>query len=310
MAAPPRLSVILPTRNGEAELRRLLPALGAQALDGGFELLAIDSESSDGTVALLQEHGADVESIRREEFEHGRSRNRCAERARGELLVFLSQDVVPVDDRFLSALAAAFDDPRMAGSYARVLPHPDDDPLTARTVLELPEASEEPSVRDLDAVEGLWRFEPEERARYLRFNNVASAVRTDVFREIPLPPTSFGEDFAWAARALTAGWRIAFVPEAAVYHAHDYDLGGAFRRYRVDAAFHAQIHGWRMRPNALSALRGFLYEVGRDVRYLKRHRGRGRVSSLLRSPGLRAAQVWGQYLGSRGNGPRIWRGDP
>ena len=43
-----------------------------------------------------------------------------------------------------------FDDPRVAGSYSRVLPAPGDDALAARTVLDLPEASEEPWVRDLD----------------------------------------------------------------------------------------------------------------------------------------------------------------
>lgn len=293
----PRLSIILPTFNGERHLARLLPMLARQELAGGFEIRAIDSESSDATRDLLEGAGAAVMRIARAEFKHGTARNRCAAGARGELLVFLSQDVVPRDERFLEHLAAAFDDPRVAGAYARILPHADDDPLTARTVLEQPEASEEPLLRDLDGVGPVWDMKAEERAAHLHFNNIASCIRRSVFAKIPFPDVAFGEDFAWAARALTHGHRIRFVPESVVYHAHRYGLESAFERYRVDAAFHRLIHGYRVRPTLASVARGILYEMRQDVRYVLKNGG---ALHLLRSPGLRTAQVLGQYFGSRG----------
>lgn len=312
MLKPPRVSVILPTLDGEQDLVRLLPALKEQDFDGELEIRAIDSHSTDGTRELLQRYGATIQDIPRSEFGHGSARNRCAAGSEAEFLVFLSQDAVPADGRFLSTLLDAFQDRRVAGAYSRVLPHPEDDPLTCRTVLELPEASDEPFVRDLDEVGGgVWDLGPEERGRYLRFNNVASAIRNSVFREIPFPDTRFAEDFAWAARALTAGHRIAFVPDSVVYHAHAYNMRSAFERYRIDSAFHEQVHGWKLRPTALSAARGFLYEVGRDMRYLAGATVPGRVRHILRSPGLRAAQVLGQYMGSKGRSPRFWKGkDP
>lgn len=298
--AHPRVSVVLPTFNGEDDLRRMLPKLLEQDFDGGVEICAIDSSSADGTVALLKEVGARVEVIPQAEFSHGPTRNHCALSARGEFLVFMSQDVMPAHKSFLSELIGAFEDERVAGAYSRVLPHPDDDPLTARTVLDLPESSEQAFVRDLDSVQGLWELDPDERIRYLRFNNVASAIRTSVFGEFPFPPTAFAEDFAWASRVLSRGWRIAYVPTSVVQHAHAYTLRSAYERYRVDAAFHRQAHGWLVRPSAFSAMRGFLYEVREDIRYVRRHHCK--TSTLLRSPGLRAAQVLGQYAGSHGWG--------
>jgi hypothetical protein len=65
------------------------------------------------------------------------------------VLVFLSQDAVPRDKGFLSALASAFDDPKVAGAYARILPREDDDPLTARTVLSAGESGESGETRRL-----------------------------------------------------------------------------------------------------------------------------------------------------------------
>lgn len=299
---PPRASILLPTYNGEAHLRRLLPKLQSQRLEGGFEVLAVDSSSSDGSRALLEAAGARVRVIPKAEFRHGATRNLCAREARGEFLVFLSQDVEPRDESFLAELLAAFDDPRVAGAYSRVLPRPDDDPLTRRTVLEAPEASEQPSERVLEGVARVEALPARERAEYLRFNNVASAIRASVFHALPFPEVDFGEDCAWAARALDAGWRLRFVPSSVVYHAHRYTPGSAYQRYKVDAAFHRAVHGHRLRPSLLSAARGFLWEVLQDLRFLKKEGGPGLLKHLLRSPCLRGAQVLGQYVGSHGWG--------
>lgn len=299
-SACPRASIVLPTWNGEEELEQLLPALARQQLPGGFEILAVDSSSRDASVALLKEFNADVEIIDASDFGHGRTRNACAKRARGEFLVFLSQDVVPTGTDYFQRLLAPFEDERMAGTYARVLPLEDSDLLSARTVRDLPESSSDPVVRDLDGLEGLWELSPRLRAEYLRFNNVASAIRRSVFEQLPFPDVAFGEDFAWAARALTAGWRIAYTPDAAVQHAHRYGPRTAFKRYRVDALFHRQAHGWLLRPNLTSVLRGWLYELRADVRAIAAAGVWSHLPDLLRAPALRGGQILGQYAGSRG----------
>jgi len=303
--ASPVISILLPTWNGEADLARLLPVLAAQREVGEVEILATDSSSEDGSVALLRAAGAEVTVIEQAEFGHGKTRNQLAARARGELLVFLSQDVLPADERFLAELVAPFEDPEVVGVYSRVLPHAEDDPLTARTVLDAPEAREEGRTACMGA-ENLWESSPEERAASLRFNNVASAVRASFFAEVPFPDVPFGEDFAWAARALTRGRKICFAPRSVAHHAHRYTARQAFERYSIDAAFHREIHGHRLRPSLLSVLRGLAYEVREDVRFVRGRRVPGGLRHLLRSPALRGAQVLGQFWGSQRWGRRFW----
>lgn len=301
----PRCSVCIPTWNGEAFLRRLLPALAAQELAGGFEIVAVDSSSTDRSRGLLEAASARVRTIPKAEFRHGATRNLAGSDARGELLVFLSQDALPAGNDFLARLLEPFNDARVAGAYARILPNPGDDPLTARTALDQPEARSEPLACELDGRE-LEALAPAERAELSRFNNVASAIRASVFRALPFPDVSFGEDSAWAEQALRAGWRIAFAPASVVYHAHAYGPREAFRRYRIDAAFQRAVHGFRVRPGAVSVVRGVLYEVQRDLRYLGEHRPRALFRHALRSPVLRTAQVLGQLVGSRGWGRDPW----
>lgn len=303
----PRVSICLPTYNGARDLARLLPALDALRTPSGdlalasayAEVLAVDSSSSDTTVELLRAQRVHVEVIPKQHFRHGATRNRIAARARGEFLVFLSQDALPIGAHFLVDLLRGFADPRTAGICARILPHPDDDPLTQRTVLSQPEAGDQPQNFELTEADGLWTLPERRRLQLLAFNDVASAIRASVFEQIPFPDMAFGEDVAWAARALSAGWRLRFEPAAVVQHAHRYSPRMAFARYRVDASFRRQVLGQVVRPSLLSVARGISYEVREDLRFLARHPAPGRWRALAGSPLLRGAQVLGQYLGAR-----------
>lgn len=282
---PPKVSVLIPTWNGEADLERLLPALRAQELAEGFEIRAIDSDSSDRTRELLAAASVPCVRIDRREFGHGRTRNALARAAQGEILVFLSQDALPRDASFLANLTRPFADPGLAGASARILPHAHDDPLTARTVLAAPDASAQP-----EEISGA--------SERVRFNDVASAVRRAVLEALPFPDLQFGEDSAWAELALAAGWKLQFVPSAVVFHAHRYGPRAAFARYKIDARFQREVHGRRVRPTLLSLARGVAYEVWSDARFVLRQRAS--LVHLARSPLLRTAQVLGQYVGSRG----------
>lgn len=286
----PRVSFCLPTWNGEHDLERLLPAIERSRVPGGHEIVAIDSSSSDRTADVLRDAGARLRIIEQSLFRHGATRNALVREARGDVLVFLSQDAAPRDDTTFTRLVAALDDERTAGAFARLLPHDDDDALTARTVMDAPESSSTPRVYDLAAGERPKDGDP-------RFHNVACAVRASVLRALPFPDVEFGEDEAWARAALESGWRVRYVPEAAVLHAHRYSPKTAFARYKTDAAFHARVNARAVRPNLWSVVKGVAHEVRADWRFVRREKLP--LGTLLRSPALRAAQVWGQYVGSR-----------
>jgi len=59
----PRVSILLPTRDGERDLERLLPVLARQQVSGGVEFLATDTASRDRSVEFLRRAGFAVESV-------------------------------------------------------------------------------------------------------------------------------------------------------------------------------------------------------------------------------------------------------
>src|SRR5258706_3261125 len=93
--SPPRVSIVLPTRNGAATLPDLLAALARQRTSVPLEIVAVDSESTDGTIEILRPRVDQLISIPAATFDHGLTRNLGIERASGELVVLLVQDALP-----------------------------------------------------------------------------------------------------------------------------------------------------------------------------------------------------------------------
>ena len=120
-----KISVIIPTRNGAETLPALLGKLTAQtvAID---ELLIVDSQSSDDTIQIAKQYNAQIVTIPQSEFDHGATRNMMAKRASGDLLVFFTQDAVPLHSDILERLTAPFyTDGKICISYGRQLPNLD-----------------------------------------------------------------------------------------------------------------------------------------------------------------------------------------
>jgi rhamnosyltransferase len=115
------LRVIVPTLNAAADWPRFAPALLACVRPD--HVLLVDSESTDGTVALARQAGFSVCSISRAEFDHGGTRQRAAGMLpEAEILVYLTQDAVLAGPDEFKKLLTAFNAPQVAAVYGRQLP--------------------------------------------------------------------------------------------------------------------------------------------------------------------------------------------
>lgn len=229
-------SIILLLKNAGRQLEEILQAIFTQDASFEFEVIAVDSGSTDGTLDLLKRFPLRVEQIAPEQFQHGATRNLGASLAQpsAEYLVFLTQDASPADSGWLANLIAPLRaDPRAAGAFSRHLPRPGTSPAlarqmttawqsggTQRLVKEMP-ASREAYARDL--------------FYYIFFSNTSSALRRAVWEQYPFAAVDFAEDAVWADQVLRAGYRVIYEPASRVLHAHNYPLLEQFRQ-NVDHA--------------------------------------------------------------------------
>lgn len=217
------LTVIIPTLNGGERFRRLLARLAVQSVIVD-ELLVVDSDSDDATVAIAEEFGAHVIPIKREEFDHGSTRSMAAKRSSNDYLLFLTQDAVP-DDRHLieRLLVPLLEDQQVVMSYGRQIAAPDAT-IFAKTLrsFNYPEQSEIRNFLD-KTTRGL---------KTIFASNSCALYRKDALEQVGFFPEGliFGEDTCVAGRIVMAGYAVAYVAEAVVVHSHNYSLLEEFRR--------------------------------------------------------------------------------
>ncbi len=101
----PSISVVLPTFNNEATLPAALASLAAQRYAGDVDVLCIDGNSHDRTVAIARAHGARVIDNPQRNEEEGRALG--LEAAEGELVLLLDADNELVGEEWLARLVAA-----------------------------------------------------------------------------------------------------------------------------------------------------------------------------------------------------------
>lgn len=227
------VGLCIPTHNAGACLGRQLLAL-ARIRELFHRVLIIDSGSRDGTAEHFRAEDYEVICIPATEFDHGGTRQMVVELMDDcDIVVFLTQDAIPVSLEATRPLLDAFNDPEVAISYGRQLPCPGAGPIEAHARLfGYPATSRIKSKASV----------PELGLRAAVVSNSFAAYRRNILISLGGFPkkTLFGEDTLVGAKAILAGWKIAYVGDAEVYHSHGYSLLQEFRRYFDNGAFYSR----------------------------------------------------------------------
>jgi len=289
------VSVLLVTRDGAATLGETLAAIRAQRTDFPFEIVAIDSGSTDGTVELLARGADRLLEIAPRDFNHGTTRNAGVAACRGELVTLLVQDALPAADDWLESLIAPLRrDPRLAGTCARQLPRQAASAVTRHYLAGWAAAAAEPRTMEVRDAPAWSALAPAERLALCTFDDVCACIRRSVWERFPFQPTAIAEDVEWAREVLLAGWRLAYVPQARVVHSHERSARHELRRTRAIHRRLGDLVGLRTIPTAGHLLRAFAATVPLHARLACR-----RPAGLPRALALAVAWPLGQYLGGR-----------
>ncbi|MDD5489278.1 MAG: glycosyltransferase family 2 protein [Candidatus Moranbacteria bacterium] len=297
-------TIFFPLLNGISDhFEETLNAVRKQKVGFPFEIVAIDTGSTDGTVEFLEKQ-SDIRfsQIPNSQFSHGGTRQKGAEMAKGEFVVFLTQDATPTDESWLGRVIKNFEDPEVVGVCSRVIPRKDAHILKKIEVnndLSGRKERIEAQIKNKDDFEKL-SF-PEKRRDYYFFNDVSSAVRKDYILRNPLPAINFAEDVEFAKYALADGKKIIFEPEAVVRHSHDYKILKTFKRNLVDSEYHKKHLGIKNVPALKNVFQNVAMLVRRDWREMKKYNPSffNILVAILYSPLIHFAEQLGQYKGTK-----------
>ena len=276
----PRISVIIRSYNNAGVIEETLTALFAQRLQN-FELINVDSGSTDGTVEIIKKFNSTPVQLPASEYKPGRVLNRAIEKSQGDYLVFLNSDATPVDIRWLETLIAPLEKPTVAATFGR----------------QQSRGNARPGVkRDFQRA-----FGDGNHSKWKRhfFSLANSAIRRGLWEAHPFSEElQFSEDVEWAFWARNAGLCVEYVPEACVVHSHNYTVPETWRRFVGEGEADAKIFPWSAwRGSFLRyALLPYFADVIRDMAFSL---SLGTVRGMVESPIYRAAEKYGRYWGFR-----------
>jgi rhamnosyltransferase len=198
-------SVVIRAKNEARFIGEVLGAIQRQQGADPFEVIVVDSGSTDATLDIVKGFDVRLIEIAPESFTYGRALNIGIEAASGEFIASLSAHSTPAHDGWLAGLIEPFNNGRVAGVVGRQIPR------SNATWLELL------GMR----MSGVMSERRELRHRSPRFSNANSGLRRTLWQRVPFDESVAGaEDFAWARTMLALGYLVAYEPKAAVYHSH------------------------------------------------------------------------------------------
>ena len=232
------VSVIIPTYNAGAQFEILLQRLQAQKKVRRIEIIIIDSGSTDETERLSKQYGVRYISISHESFTHSYARNKGAGEATGDLLLFMTQDALPLDEYWMYHLA----EPIMSGQAVAVSCM---EQCPEETDLYYKVASwNHANYQGILQGSRFSKLDPGDSIDDLRakasLNDVTSMIRADVFSQY-LYRFGYAEDLDMGLRLLKAGYTIGLLNATASVHGHSRAAGYYMKRGFVESKYLGKI---------------------------------------------------------------------
>jgi rhamnosyltransferase len=201
----PLVSVIIRTKNEAKFIGRVLKCLYDQTFKN-FEVIVIDSGSSDKTVEIVKKFPIELIQIKPEEFGYSSTLNLGINKARGEFICIMSGHSIPFSNRWLSSGVAVLREKDVAGvsgNYSDFILGYAWLPF-AKFALSLQKFNE-PTRNDYNP----W------------FTNTNSLIKRSCWEKYHFDEKlKYCEDYDWAKEMLSRGFNIVKLRDFSVFHSH------------------------------------------------------------------------------------------
>lgn len=208
-----RISIVIRTYNEQKHIREVLESIKKQTYNN-YEVVIIDSESTDSTLKIAEEYDVKIVEIKKTDFNYSYASNIGVQNSGGDIVCFLSGHSVPVKSTYLKDMNEIFQNPKVGACYGDVIALPDGSYI-------------EKAFNSLgyikNKIKGVGRkviLETEIHPGIFSCSN--SAARKSLLEQHPFAQElgHGGEDIEVAYRIIKDGYYVACVPELLAMHSH------------------------------------------------------------------------------------------
>lgn len=220
-----KVSIICPLYNAENYIETLHKNILKQkkCKDEEIEINYVLTESKDLTEVLLKKINANYFIIPKNEFSHSKTREMMAYNSNSDIIVFISQDVIMINEYWLCNLIKPIINNECEAAFSRQL-------CTNNTIEKYvrnknyPNVSRVVSKKDIEKY-GLLTF---------FYSDASSAIKTSVYKELGGYDNKnliINEDMYIAYKIISNGYRIKYCAESQIEHSHVFTLKQLYNRY-------------------------------------------------------------------------------
>ncbi len=282
----PACSIVIRAFNEENHIGKLLDGINQQTIKD-VQIILVDSGSTDHTVQIARDKGAEIVNITPQEFTFGKSLNKGIAQAKSPIIVFASAHVYPVYPDWLEKLLAFFEDPAIALVYGK----------------QRGSGTSHFSEQQLFVH---WYGETTQNPQDHPFcNNANAAIRKNLWEQHHYNEKLPGlEDLEWAKWAVENHYHIAYCADAEIIHVHGESSQGIQNRYMREGMAFKQIYPHE-RFGIFDLIRLFMTNSISDIKEsLRQKKFSKEFFNILR---FRWFQFYGTYIGYRRSGPLTWQ---
>lgn len=220
-----KVSIICPLYNASKYLENLNKNLLKQNKEGidEVEVLYTLTECKDNTKELLQKNNCNYIEIKPEDFSHSKTRALAASRVQCDILVFISQDVIMKNDRWLINLVRPIINGEAEAGFSRqICKYNNIEKYTREN--NYPEKSRVVSKADIGKY-GLFTF---------FYSDASSSISKRIYDELKAYDDKdliINEDMYLAHKLIHAGYKIKYCADSEIFHSHDFTLKQLYQRY-------------------------------------------------------------------------------
>lgn len=215
------IGIAILTLNAEKHLSHCIANLRNSTLNP--KILVVDSSSKDQTCQIAKSMGVEILAIRREEFNHGATREMARKHLNTDIVVMVTPDAYAIDNNVLEVLVRPILENAAEAAYGRQIPHnPSNFFESFPREFNYPASSHIRTIEDVN-IFGVYTFFCSNS--FAAYSNQA-LDKIGGFKSVLL-----GEDTVAIAELLHQRGRVAYVAEAVVKHSHQYSLKQEFRRH-------------------------------------------------------------------------------
>lgn len=219
------ISIICPIYNGEKYIENLYINIKKQRNVNISEVKFILTESKDNSEDILKRLGLVYEKISPKDFSHSLVREKAAFEAKGEIVVFITQDIKIDNENWLFELVKNIENRKCDAAFSRQIAYTNHTIEKYTREINYPSKSRMVSKEDLEEL-GLMTF---------FFSDASSAVLKETFVKLEgydgknLPTN---EDMYFAYKLIMNGYKISYEADSIVIHSHELSFKETYKRYK------------------------------------------------------------------------------